>query len=101
MDGPELLIEIAHRLTKRRGTKPITDAELARQLGVTQAALSSYRGKEITPRKVTNLMESFARQAEKHLMDTTPMPIVEFLPLGRVQGNHRKRRRIFATEDNN
>jgi hypothetical protein len=100
MDGTELLNELAHRITKRTGTR-LTDAELARELGVTQPALGVYRGKELTPRKAANLIESFAKQAERRLMDNTLIPIVEFFPLGPVQTTHGKRRRIFSTEDTN
>jgi predicted transcriptional regulator len=99
MDGTELLNEIAHRVRKRKGTKSVTDAALAKELGVTQPALGNYRGKELTPRQLVNLMEKFARKAERRLMDETVVPIVEFFHLDPVETNQGKSWQLFSTKD--
>src|SRR5580692_3500335 len=78
MDGTELLDEISRRIMKRTGTKSVRDSTLAQELGVTQSALRNYRSKELTSRNVVNLMDKFAKKAQRRLMDETLIPIVEF-----------------------
>ena len=101
MDGTELLNEIARRLMTRRGTKSITDVSLAKELGVTQQALGNYRGKEVTPRQMVNLMEKFAQAAEERLVDETVMPLVEFFHLDPIAATQGKRWQLFSTNDKN
>lgn len=101
MDGTELLNEIARRIMSRKGTKTITDAALAKELGVTQPALGNYRGKEVTPRQVVNLMEKMALEAEKRLVNETVVPLVEFFQLNPAETSHGKTWQIFSTKDGN
>ena len=84
---PNCWTYLARRITKRKGTKSITDSALAKELGVTQPALGNYRAKELTARQVVNLMESFGRAAELRLMDQTVVPLVEFFHLNPVETN--------------
>jgi predicted transcriptional regulator len=101
MDGTKLLTEIANRIKKRKRTKTLTDAALAEELGVTQPALSNYKGKQLTPRQVVNLMEKFAKEARSRLIDEAVGPIVEFFDLKPVETKQGKSWQIFSTKDNN
>jgi predicted transcriptional regulator len=101
MDGTELLNEIARRIMVRKGTKSITDLSLAKELGVTQPALGNYRGKEVTPRQVVNLMEKYMRAAEGRLVDETVVPLVEFFHLDPIETNQGKSWQLFSTKDYN
>jgi hypothetical protein len=93
------LREVERRLTKRKGTKSVTDSALAKELGVTQPALVNYRGKAVTARQVVNLMEKFARAAEDRLVEETLVPLVEFFPLQPIQTDSGKSWRIFSQVD--
>ncbi len=100
MDGDKLLEEITHRIMKRKRTKTVSDAALAKELGITQPALANYRGKKVTARQVVNLMEKFAREAERQLVNDSVMPVVEFFPLKPKEMNQGKNWQIFSTNDN-
>lgn len=79
MNGDDILKEFGRRLMKEKGTKTITDSVLAKSIGVTQAQLTNYRGKDLTPRQVVNLVEKYSKEIERRLVDSTVVPIVEFL----------------------
>lgn len=100
MDGTKLLEEIQRRLTQENGNLPINDAALARKLGVTQATIGSYRGRKITPRQAVNLMENYAKAAERRLIDESVVPIVEFFGLRTVETSRGKTLQVFSTKDN-
>jgi len=99
MNGTDLLKELERRLAKGKGVNSVTDAALARALGVTQPALATYKGKVLTPRQVVNLMEKFAKRAETKLMDDTVVPIVEFLELHPVETKQRKSWQLYSATD--
>jgi predicted transcriptional regulator len=101
MDGTKLLTEIARRITKTASTETLTDAELARELGVTQPALSNYKGKPLTPRKVVNLMWKFAKATERRVIDKSVVPLVEFFELEPVETRQCAGWRVFPTTDAN
>jgi len=99
VNGTELLKEVERRLLKAagKGAKPLSDAVLARELGVTQAALSNYKGKELTSKQVVNLMEKVAKRAERQLAKNALVPIIEFFPLEPVELS--KTWQLFPTKD--
>jgi predicted transcriptional regulator len=99
VDGTALLNEIARRIKARKKTKTITDAALAKELGVTQPALSNYRKPNLTPRQAVNLMEKFAKQAEKKIVAETIVPIVEFFHLDPIETKQGKSWQLFSTKD--
>jgi hypothetical protein len=101
MDGTELLDEISRRIMKRTGTKSVRDSTLAQELGVTQSALRNYRSKELTSRNVVNLMDKFAKKAQRRLMDETLIPIVEFFNLDPVETKQGGNWHVFSTKDDN
>ncbi len=101
MDGTELLNEIARRIMARKNTKSVTDTSLAKELGVTQPALGNYRGKDLTPRQLVNLMEKFAQAAEKRSLEETVVPLVEFFHLDPVETAQGKSWQIFSIKDDN
>lgn len=97
MNGTDLLNELRRRIQARESTGTVTDAVLARELGLTQAALANYKGRSVTPRQVAGLMERFAKRAEKRLIDETLVPLVEFLPLKAAR--HGGNLQIFSTTE--
>jgi hypothetical protein len=98
MNGAELLNEIKRRITAKKGTKS-TDAALAKELGISQPTLGSYKNKTLTCREVVKLMEKFARQAELRLMEESIIPIVEFFDLDATETKQGKSWQLFATTD--
>jgi hypothetical protein len=99
MYGDDLLQEFERRIMKAKGTKSVTDSVLAKTLGVTQAQLANYRGKELTPRQVVNLVEKYSKAVERHLVDNTVVPIVEFLHIDRTESQRGARWEIFRCKD--
>jgi hypothetical protein len=97
MNGNDLLNEFRHRIQKREKMAKVTDTVLAKELGLTQPALTNYKGRTVTPRQIAGLMEKFAKRAEKRLIDETLVPVVEFLPLTAVK--HGAKLQIFSTTD--
>ncbi|MCR0980861.1 hypothetical protein [Roseomonas populi] len=79
----------------------MTDAALARELGVTQPALGNYRKGQLTPRQIFNLMESYARSKERRFIEDTIVPIVEFFYLDAVETRKGKSWQIFSCQDEN
>lgn len=80
----------------KRGTKSVTDSVLASELGVTQAALQGYRGRELTPKQVANLLDRAAKKASDELAHNSIVPIVEFLPITAAETAQGKSWLIFA-----
>jgi hypothetical protein len=101
MNGDELLAEIERRIKIKKGTKSVTDNVLARELGVTQPALQGYRGKELTPKQVANLLDKAAKKAAIDLADSSIVPVVEFLELDRCETRQGKSWQIFSTKTEN
>lgn len=99
MNGDDLLQEISRRVMQRRGTKTISDSVLAKELGVTQPALQGYRGKDLTPKQVANLMEKAAKRAADDLAEQSIVPIVEFLPITAALTKQGKSWQIFSASD--
>lgn len=85
MRGDELLAELAKRIQKQNGTKSVSDSVLAKLIGVTQPQLANYRGKELTARQVVNLVEKYAKFSEKQLIDSSVVPIFEFLHIDPIE----------------
>ena len=98
MDGAELLTEIARRIKARKGTKSITDAALAKELGISLPTLGSYKSKELTCREVAALMEKFARRTEVHALEKAISPIVEFFYLDPIETKQGKSWQLFAAD---
>lgn len=98
-DGDDLLKEFERRVMKAKGTKSVTDSVLARTLGVTQPQLANYRGKELTPRQVVNLVEKHSKAMERRLVETTVVPIVEFLHIDLTESRRGARWEIFRSKD--
>lgn len=99
MNGDELLKEVSRRVMQRRGTKTITDSVLAQELGVTQPALQGYKGKDLTPKQVANLIDKAAKRAEGKLANESIIPVVEFLPIKPCPTKQGKSWQIFSTLD--
>lgn len=97
MNGDELLKEISRRIMIRRGTKSVADSVLAEELGVTQPALQGYRGKEITPKQVANLIEKSGKKAADDLANSSIVPVVEFLELDPCETKQGKSWQIFSS----
>lgn len=66
---------------KAKGTKSVTDSVLAKILGVTKPQIANYRGKDLTPRQIVNLVEKYSRASEREFVNLTVVPIVEFMQL--------------------
>ena len=97
MNGTELLKEFKRRIQARDHTTAVTDTALAKELGITQPALANYRGRDVTVRQMAGLMEKFAKQTEKRLIEETLVPLVEFLPFKPVRQG--RGWQIFSTMD--
>lgn len=97
MNGDDLLNEFARRIMKERGTKTVADSIVAKYLGVTQPALANYRGKELTPKQVVNLVEKYAKASEKNLVEKTVVPIVEFFYIDAIESKRGAAWQIFWT----
>lgn len=99
MNGNDLLSEARRRIMKDRGTASVSDSVLARYLGVTQTALAKYKDRDLTPRQVVKLMESYARASQRDLVERTVVPIVEFLHIDPVESERGASWQIFWVED--
>ena len=99
MNGDDLLKEFERRITKAKGTKTVTDSVLAKALGVTQPQLTNYRGKTLTARQVVNLVEKYSKAAERQLVESTVVPIVEFLHIDLTESRRGARWEIFRSVD--
>src|SRR5690554_6147892 len=98
MNGDELLKEISRRIMARKGTHTVSDSLLAKELGVTQPALQGYRGKDLTPKQVANLMEKSAKRATRDLAEESIIPIVEFLEIQPCETSWRRSWQIFSEQ---
>jgi hypothetical protein len=97
MDGTELLKEISRRIAKRRGTKTVADATLAKEIGVTQPNLALWRArKELTARQIVNLMDRIEKRAAAKSIENTINPIVEFFYIDRAEAKHGANWQIFS-----
>lgn len=101
MNGDDLLAEISRRVMARRNTKTISDSVLATELGVTQPGLQGYRGKELTPKQVANLIDKAAKKATDQFASAAICPIVEFLPIYAAPSSRSRNQQIFSTLDDN
>ena len=101
MNGDALLAEFARRIMKEKNTKSVTDSALAQTLGVTVSQLSNYRGRELTPRQVANLVEKYASASEHRLIKDTIVPVVEFLNIDVTESRRGARWEIFSAVDEN
>lgn len=99
MNGDDLLQEFERRIMREKGTQSVSDSVLAKHLGVTQPQLKNYRGKELTPKQVVNLVEKYARSSQLELVDNTVVPIVEFLHIDPVESKRGASWQIFWTVD--
>lgn len=97
MNGDDLLALLAARLSERDGVKKLSEARLASALGITTATLSNYRNKELTPRQIDNLIQSYANAELDRFVDLSVDPIAEFMPIERCPTNQNKSWRIFST----
>src|SRR3546814_15454737 len=77
MKGDDLLKEVERRIMKDKGTKSVTDSVLAKTLGITQPQLGNYRGKDLSPRQVVNLLETHSKAEERQLVEAAILPIEE------------------------
>jgi hypothetical protein len=99
MDGTELLNEISRRIKKQRGAKTITDAALARAIGVAQPSLAQWRGKQLTPLKVVNIMEKYAKTVRTHTIARAINPIVEFFYIAAVASKRGAKWKLFSVSE--
>ena len=99
VNGNDLLEEFARRIKKEKGTKSISDSALAKAIGVTQTQLANYRGKELTPRQAVNLVEKYSKAVERQLIESTVVPIVEFLHIDLTESRHSAKWEIFRSKD--
>src|ERR1700678_3934125 len=97
MNGTELLNEFKRRIQARDLSTAVTDTALAKELGITPQSLANYRGRDVTVRQMAGLMEKFAKQTEKRLIEETLVPLVEFLPFKAVRQG--RGWQIFSTMD--
>src|SRR3546814_645598 len=98
MKGDDLLKEVERRIMKDKGTKSVTDSVLAKTLGITQPQLGNYRGKDLSPRQVVNLLEKHSKAAERQLVEAAILPIVEFFPIDLSESPDGARWEIFGNE---
>jgi hypothetical protein len=96
MNGTDLLNAISQRIANRRGTKSVTDAVLAREIGVTQATLALWRGKKLTTRQVINLMEKIEKRASKRSVAQAINPIIEFFYIDPVESRNDATWELFS-----
>jgi hypothetical protein len=99
MNGDDLLKEFERRIMKEKGTKSVTTSVLAKTIGVTPPQLANYRGKELTPRQVVNLIEKYSKAIERQLVENTVVPIVEFLHIDLTESRRGARWEIFRSKD--
>lgn len=98
MKGDDFLEIVSRRIMKKKGTASVSDSVLAHELGVTQPALGGYRGKDLTPAQVANLLEKAAQKAVSDFAETSIVPVVEFLELSCCQTPQKKSWQIFGTK---
>ncbi len=96
MNGNDLLEEIQRRIMKAKGTKSVTDAVLAKYLGVTQPQLGNYRDRDLTPKQIVNLMEKFSKRSEGALVDGAVIPIIEFFKIAPCKTKTGKKWELFS-----
>lgn len=96
MNGSDLLKEFERRIMKDKGTKSVTASVLAQSIGVNQSQLANYRNKDLTPRQIVNLFEKYARASEKALIESTVVPIAEFLAINLSETRNGANWNIFS-----
>lgn len=99
MTGAELLEAFAKQVRSRRGITNLSDADLARELGISVTMLRAYRDKELTITQAATLIEKHGRAAERRLTDTAIVPIVEFLELDATWTVQGKTCNLFSPKD--
>jgi len=92
---------IRARVAKENNLKKVTDARLAKEIGVTQSGLNVYRKGELTARQIIGLMDRAAAIAEKKLVARAVVPIVEFLELDSIETRQGKSMQLFSDHDEN
>jgi hypothetical protein len=98
MDGTDLLDEISQRIA-RRGKKTVTDAVLARAIGVAQPTLALWRAKQLTPRQVVNIMEKHTKKVKTQTIAQAVKPIVEFFNIDAVASKHGAKWELFSVSE--
>lgn len=81
MNGKEFLDAVAQKLMKVKGTSSVSDTVVAKFLGVTPAALANYRKGNMSERQMMNLLDSYAKARLEEMVESTVVPLVEFLPI--------------------
>lgn len=98
MHGSDLIKEFARKIEQVCGHGTATDAKIAATLGITLPGLNKYRSGVVTPRQVVNLSRSFAKAQRDHLISSTIVPIVEFMPIDAHMKGGGRSFQIFPTE---
>ena len=96
MKGSALLGELKRRIAREYGGGPVSDAALARALGVSVPMLANWRKCILTPRQVANLMQKYAKSAEARLASAAVVPLVEFLEIYRTESKQGARWEMFS-----
>lgn len=99
MKGSALIDELKRRISRENGGDPVSDAALARALGVSVPMLANWRGCTLTPRQVANLMQRYAKSAEHRFAATAVVPLVEFLEIYRTESKQGARWELFSIKD--
>jgi hypothetical protein len=95
MNGTDVLNELSRRIRQRDGTKHVTDVVLARELGVTPGTMArEWRDKELTPRKIANLIERVEQRAAKDAVKS----VIEFYRLHAVKTKGGGKWRLFRAQ---
>lgn len=99
MRGDDLLEEFRRRIMKERGTKSVSDSVLAQYIGVTQAQLANYRGKELTAKQIANIVEKHSKAVQREMAESAIVPIVEFLSIDPVESRRGASWKILEAVD--
>jgi hypothetical protein len=100
MNGTALLDEISRRIMKQRGTKSVTDVMLAREIDVKPPSLAqNWRGRQLTPRQVVNLMVRIEKRAAKLTIAQAINPIIEFFYIDPVESKQGTKWELFSVSE--
>lgn len=96
MTGEDLIDILQKQLIEQRGTKSITQRELASELGITVPTLSKWRSRKVwTPLQVAQLIQKRCNVQRNSVLKSAITPIVEFFALDNTESKKGANWEIF------
>lgn len=105
MKGDDFIEALSRHFSKKKSGRLLNDSEIAREIGLSSAAICQWRGKDITPRQIISVISKLEnraeRKTEKEILSNSLRTIVEFLNIDRTESKQGKRWEIFSSSIEN